>query len=69
MLLQVGLYILRIFRMSGKVEHVHHVPVLDNYHRLGTPAKHREKQRVSLESEYANLYHSQNGKLSAEQAA
>ena len=55
--------------MSGEVEHIHHVPVLDNYHRLGTSAKHREKQRVSLESEYANLYHSQNGELSAEQAA
>ena len=69
MLLQVGLYILRIFRMSGEVEHIHHVPILDNHNRLGTPAKHREKQRVSLHAEHTNLYHSQNGKLSAEQTA
>ena len=69
MFLQVGLYILRIFCVSGEVKHVHHVPILNNHNRLGTSAKHREKQRVSLESEHANLYHSQNGKLSAEQTA
>ena len=69
MFLQVGLYILRIFCVSGEVEHVHHVPILNNHNRLGTSAKHREKQRVSLHAEHANLYHSQNGKLSAEQTA
>ena len=55
--------------MSGEVEHIHHVSVLDNHNRLGTPAKYREKQCVSLHAEHTNLYHSQNGELSAEQAA